>query len=143
VTEVATYVSIDPGGALNEIWTSAIGAAVPVMPLIAQALLSERSRRALGRLPEPVSDGAPSFAASIEVTSALSRAAMGVLAADAYTVTSEIVALGVECLLGSPPAEGGVLAPAQIVEPARALRELEARRAIAVLEPAPEGASQR
>ncbi len=105
------------------------------MSALGGAMRSAPGRGALRRGPEPVRGGPPSFAASVELADALDSATMAILAPDAYTVTSEILAFGVERLLESPPDRRGILAPSQVVSAEEALRTLERRGALAVLAP--------
>jgi len=132
--EASTYVSIDPGRLVNALWNRAFVGAYLFMPAIATALRSTPLRGALARLPSPVDDGGPSFAAAVDVHTPRARQRLGVVAMDAYSVTSEIVAYGVERLVSSRPPLRGVLAPSQIVSARTALSELSRRRAIDVLQ---------
>lgn len=131
--EASTYVSIDPGRALNGAWNQAILGAGFLMPAIARAMLSTPIREALRAIPEPLTGGLPSFAASVEVALPSGIRTMGIVAPDAYTVTSDIVAYGVERLLDGPPKRCGVLAPSELCPGAEALAALERAGKIAVL----------
>jgi len=132
---VHTYISIDPGRAFNALWVAAILASVPLMSVLAGAMRSNSGRSALRAGPDPVLGGPPSFAVSVEVSDPLETTSISIVAPDAYTVTSEILALGVERLLDVPAGLAGVLAPAQIVPAEDGLRALEERRALLVLTP--------
>jgi hypothetical protein len=131
--EASTYVSIDPGRFLNGVWNQAIIGAYLLMPAIARALLSTPLREALRAVPDPVSGGLPSFAASIEVAAPSGIHTMGIIAPDAYTVTSEIVAYGVERLVDGSAKRSGVLAPSEISPGPASLDALERAGKIAVM----------
>lgn len=131
--EASTYIAIDPGHAANEAWARVILSASPVMPAVATAMLSALGRAALGlRLAEPLQTNAPTFAAAVELRAFDRTWGSAAVAADAYSVTAEIIALGAEILLTAAPIRAGVLAPAQICTPKEVLARLQSRGALAV-----------
>jgi hypothetical protein len=91
--------------------------------------------------PEPRRDAAHTIAVAIEVSHGEQTMRMAIATRDAYRVTADIVALGVERILAAPPRRRGVLCPSEIVDPVAALVELERRGAIRVLREAMQRAS--
>jgi hypothetical protein len=123
----AGFVALAPGHPINEPWARLCVAAAPAIPVLARVLYSEWGRYHLRLyLPPPEhAQGEESFAVSIEVKAGDKSARLGMIARDAYGVTAEVVAVGVERLLAEPRPRPGVLAPAELCEPGPTLDLLQ------------------
>jgi hypothetical protein len=141
VRSVTGFISLAPGHPINEPWARLCAAAQPAIPLLARVLFSEwgRFHLRLYLAPPAQAEGTSSFAVSIEVKAGDQSARLAIVAADAYGVTAEVVALGVAALLRGPPLRPGVLTPTEVCDPVAALDHLERTGVIALYRPRASG----
>lgn len=133
---MASFVAIDPGGPVNGPWTDLLLSLMPAMPVLARIFDSAWGRWHLDlylRRPELQHDD-DSFAVAVDVTAGGELAQLGIVTHDAYAVTGDVVALGIERLLREPAPPAGVLAPSELCPPHEALSRLQTSGAIRVFQ---------
>jgi len=136
VPTIGSYIAVDPGTRSNEVWAYSHAATLPLQTLFGRVLTSPVGRRQVQRwIPEPAVAPVESttFAIAVEALSRQGQTVrLGLATQDAYTVTAEVVDLGVERLLAGP-APSGVVSPCELYDAHRALRRLEDAGALRVL----------
>lgn len=135
VGRVESYLSVAPGSPVNEHWASLSLATLPWVPAISRMLVTPDGRRLLSTiLPQSRRAGPEAtFAAAIEAREGDAVVRLGIAATDAYAVTADIVAYGVERILADAHAKPGVCSPGEVLSERAALRALVERGAMTLV----------
>jgi short subunit dehydrogenase-like uncharacterized protein len=134
--QVRSYLALQPGLPVNELWARGTVATLPLLPAFCQTMFSWWGRYHLKLyLPEPArSHDQETFAVTVEVSAGDEVARLAAVAWDSYTVTADIVAMGVRRLLETQ-APRGVVSPSQLCPAEMALGSLKSLGAIRLVRP--------